>query len=320
MPVVIDGNKELLTPVRDVLEIIQQQLWAKNSGKLSKVRYHGNQALITCPSHKMGLESTPSCGVLLEDKGNLPAGTVHCFACGYRASLVKFVADCLDVSYKSATEWLLNVGSYSLIADKRDVGEILFDEQSDPYRDIKCVSCEELKKYDYWHIYMKERRLTDEVIQKYDVGYDRESNSLTFPVYVDGRCLFVARRSVYGKKFLMPDISPKPIYGVDYLKPTDKTVYVTESVINALTLVGWGYPAIALFGTGSNTQIEQLGKLACRSFMLCLDGDKAGDSGIERISKYISRDKLIEIKVMPRDGTDINDMTKEQFDALEVVF
>ena len=42
----------------------------------------GNRAVIRCPFHANGFERTPSLGVLLEDKGTVPAGAWHCFGCG----------------------------------------------------------------------------------------------------------------------------------------------------------------------------------------------------------------------------------------------
>ena len=85
---------------------------------------------------------------------------------------------------------------------------------------------------------MFQRKLTDEVIEKFDVGYDPETDALTFPVYVNGNCLFVAKRKVKYKQFLMPKIEPKPIYGLDYI--TENEVVVCESVIDALYVTSLG--------------------------------------------------------------------------------
>lgn len=112
------------------------------------------------------------------------------------------------------------------------------------------ITLDELKSYDYIHPYMFKRRLTDEIINKFDVGYDPKTQALTFPVWVDGRCLFVARRRVNYKRFDMPEIYPKPIYGLDYL--TTNEVIVCESILNALTCYVYGKEAVALFGTGSD--------------------------------------------------------------------
>lgn len=315
---IIDKNKVLETPVKDILFILKQRLDAHNIDKLNDIHIHGDNALITCPHHKGGVESTPSCSILLVDKGKIPAGTVNCFACGYKANLVKFVADCFDISYRGATEWLLNFVNYSFISDIRDVDILNFDSHVDNnYSELPKVTIEELRSYDYIHPYMFKRHLNDWAINKFEIGYDRQKDALTFPVYVNGDCLFIARRYVKYKRFDMPKIHPKPIYGVDYL--TDDEVVVCESIFNAITCWMYGRQAIALFGTGSNEQIEQLKNLPQRKIILALDGDEAGKNGINKILNKVDN-KIITVLKTPEDGRDINDLTKEEFDSLEEMF
>lgn len=310
--IVID-DKLIETPVKQILPFIQQQAIVEGTGRLKQIEYKGINARVCCPIHKGGQENTPSCDILLEDKGEIPAGTVHCFACGYRANLVGFVKDCLQYSYRKAKEWLLGFVDYSFLENVRFVPDLSIEKvQQDVFADIPEVPLEELKQYDYFHPYMKQRKLTDEVIEKYEVGYDPKTDSLTFPVYVDGKCLFVARRKVSYKRFDLPNINPKPIYGLDYV--TGNSVIVCESVINALTAVGWGYEAIALFGTGSQWQIETLNKSGIRQFILALDGDEAGRKGTERIIQGMPY-KMISVLNIPQ-GKDINDLTKEEFENL----
>ena len=60
----------------------------------------------------------------------------------------------------------------------------------------KEITEEELDKYRYIHPYMYERGLTDEIIERFDIGYDRERKEITFPVRdIEGRCVFIAGRS-----------------------------------------------------------------------------------------------------------------------------
>ena len=48
---IIDKNKVLETPVKDILFILKQQLDAHNIDKLKDIHIHGDNALITCPHH-----------------------------------------------------------------------------------------------------------------------------------------------------------------------------------------------------------------------------------------------------------------------------
>lgn len=308
----IVDNKVIETPIKDILQYLQQQAIVEHTGKLTQITYKGINARVCCPIHKGGRENTPSCDVLLEDKGDIPKGTVNCFACGYRAGIVRFIADVLNYPYRKAKEWLLGFADYSLVETLREVPQIEEDKPIGNWNEFTGVSLEELKQYDYYHPYMSQRKLTDEVIDRYEVGYDPKTDSLTFPVYVNGKCLFVARRRVSYKRFDLPVINPKPIYGLDYVKGNE--VFVCESVINALTLVGWGYEAVALFGTGSQWQIETLNKSGIRNFILALDGDEAGRKGTERLIKGMPY-KMVSVLNIPQ-GKDVNDLTKEEFEEL----
>lgn len=319
MSCIIDGDKVLTTPIKTILLMLKQQLDAMGIHKLKDMTFKSSDAILTCPHHKNGQENKPSCYVSLTDKGKLPAGSVHCFTCDYRANIVKFVADCLEVSYRSATEWLLGFCDYDIMGSVRELPE-LFAEETDVknnYDTLPIITTSELRQYDYIHPYMFQRKLTMEVIQKFEVGYDMQTDSLTFPVYVDGRCLFVAKRRVKWKQFLMPSIEPKPIYGLDYL--TDNVVIVCESVINALTCWSYGKQAIALFGTGSDYQIQKLKELPQREIILALDPDTAGKRGTYKIRKALQNCKIVRHYDIP-EGKDINDLTEEEFKNLAELF
>lgn len=311
------NNKIIKTPVKDIIELLRQQCFVNHLDRLRNIEIKSNNIRITCPFHSGGHERTPSCEILLEDKGSTPAGTVHCFGCGYRASLVKFIANCLNISYKQATEWILSVSNYDIIQSTRDISEIeLKLDTEDVEEEIPEVSIDELKQYDYIHPYMFERKLTDDIIKKFDVGYDPKTDSLTFPVYVDGKCVFVAKRRVKYKRFDLPELKNKPIYGLDYI--TDNEFIICEGVIDALTCWSYGKQAVALFGTASDYQLKILNNVRQRKLVIGTDGDEAGDKAARRIAKALTN-KLVTRLDIPK-GKDINDLSKEEFDKLEEIF
>lgn len=311
------NNKIIKTPVKDIIELLRQQCFVNHLDRLRNIEIKSNNIRITCPFHSDGHERTPSCEILLEDKGSTPAGTVHCFGCGYRASLVKFIANCLNISYKQATEWILSVSNYDIIQSTRDISEIeLKLDTEDVEEEIPEVSIDELKQYDYIHPYMFERKLTDDIIKKFDVGYDPKTDSLTFPVYVDGKCVFVAKRRVKYKRFDLPELKNKPIYGLDYI--TDNEFIICEGVIDALTCWSYGKQAVALFGTSSDYQLKILNNVRQRKLVIGTDGDEAGDKAARRIAKALTN-KLVTRLDIPK-GKDINDLSKEEFDKLEEIF
>lgn len=312
MALIVD-NKIIETPVKDIIELLRQQLFLNKVDRLDRIEIKQNNIRVTCPFHAGGHERTPSCDILMEDKGTTSAGVVHCFGCGYRAGIVKFIADCLNISYRKATEWLLSVSTYSLLEDVEDFSYLDIDTPTEESIKWPIVSLEELKQYDNVHPYMHKRKLTDEIIEKFEVGYDPKLDAITFPLYVNGQCVLVAKRRTKFKRFDMPKIDPKPIYGLDYL--TDNEVIVCESIINALTCWSYGKQAVALCGTGSTWQIEQLNNIPQRKIILALDGDEAGRNGTKRLLKGLTN-KIVTVLKLP-EGKDINDLSKEEFENLE---
>ena len=172
---------------------------------------------------------------------------------------------------------------------------------------------------------MYQRGLTDEIIEKYDIGYDakfippgrkKPMPCITFPVKdLQGNTLFLCRRSVEGKFFHYPQGVEKSVYGIYELPKNVKSIIVAESCFNALTAIRYGYNAVALLGTGTTHEIDQLKQLGVQEFVLCLDGDEAGQRGMEKLKKALRRVSLVWTIKMPADK-DINDCSKEEFDAL----
>lgn len=91
------------------------------------------------------------------------------------------------------------------------------------------------------------------------------------------------------------------MYELDY---SQDTLYVCESIINAITAVKYGVAAIALLGTGTPEQFNLIKKLPFRKIVAAFDGDEAGDKGAKRLIKVIDN-KLVKSLVVPR-GKDIN--------------
>lgn len=318
MPCIID-DKIIETPIRTILENLQQQVQALGIDKLRRIEYKASEARITCPIHKNGCENTPSCFVALTDKGDVVAGTTHCFTCGYKANIVRLVSDCLCTNCDSARKWLLGFCDYALVAQQREIPSIIKEssQQVNNYSTLPIITQEELHNYDYIHPYMFQRKLTADIIQKFEVGYDPKTDTLTFPVYVDGKCLFVAKRKVKSKQFFMPKIEPKPIYGLDYI--TSSEVVVCESVINALTCWVYGKQAVALFGLGSEYQIELLKTIAPRKIILAFDGDTYGYRASYKVANALKGIKIVSRLLIPF-GKDINDLSKKEFDELKEIF
>ena len=80
-----------------------------------------------------------------------------------------------------------------------------------------------------------------------------------------------------------------------------------------MTAIKYGYNAVALLGTGTTYEIEQLKRLGVQEYVLCLDGDEAGQRGAQKLKKALSSVALVWTIQMPVDK-DVNDCTKEEFE------
>ena len=167
--------------------------------------------------------------------------------------------------------------------------------------------------------------MTDEIIEKYDLGYDahfrlpntnNDIETVTFPVRdINGNTLFVARRAINTKLFYYPEDVDKPIYGIYELDKSAKEVIVCESMFNALTCQVYGKQAVALLGLGTESQYKQLEQLKARKLIIGLDPDKAGNKARQRLKKRLLGKKIISFLDIP-EGKDINDLTFKEFNNL----
>jgi hypothetical protein len=314
MELIVDG-KVIDTPIMTILTTLKSEI---HNGLLKDIdRETQDNIPVTCPIHKNGREHKPSCSVYCrKDNDRVEYGKVHCFTCGYTADLPTFVGDCFGADTEFGKKWLLlrfgtNSGN---ITDYLE--PIILEPPEKEYLDESI-----LNKYMYYHPYMWKRGLSKEVVDKFGVGFDKDHNAITFPVWDEqNRLVMITSRSVYTKYFHIQANKDKPVYLLNFINRDNiDRVYVCESQINALTLWSWGYPSVALFGTGSHYQYDILNKCGIRNYILCFDGDSAGDKGRDRFLRNIRKDVLVSYKKIPM-GKDVNDLTKEQFEKLEEIF
>lgn len=308
-------NKIIDTPVYDILLKLKSELQKKGINKFSQIKPCGNDIQVTCPIHKNGLEKRASAGITTVDTDKVSAGTIHCFTCGYTASMPKLIEDCFDIHSANnewGKNWILDNFLYNELLERKSL-QISERKAVIPRQ---YISESELEKYRYYHPYMYKRKLTDEIITKFDVGFDRDTNCITFPTNDEyGNCLFITRRNVDKKFFNYPKNASKPVYGLDKLPKGCKQVIVCESIINALTCWVYGFPAVALLGLGTAEQYKILQKSGIRKYILGFDGDTAGDRGAKMFMQNMHNyAKIVSLNV-PR-NKDINDLSKEEFKKL----
>ena len=321
---------------QSVLDMLKFDLAQHGVNRFAIFRNNGENIQTNCPFHKNGQERKPSFGV------NGEIDKCHCFSCGWAGTIEEMISELYGYQDegKFGKRWLIkrfntieiesrpnileNFGgrknallySKNMVENnsKTDTDSIQSNKQG-----IKEITNEELDKYRYIHPYMYERGLTDEIIERFDIGYDRERKEITFPVRdIEGRCVFVAGRSTERKFFRLPKGMDKPIYCSHLFRyGTYTTAYITESFLNCLTCWKYDKPAIAMLGTGNKKQYEILNKLPVREYILAFDPDEAGRKATERFRKNV-HGKIIKELVYP-DNRDINDL-QEEFLNCKIIF
>lgn len=323
------------TDTQSVLDVLKFDLAQHGVNRFHIFRNNGENVQTNCPFHKNGQERKPSFGV------NGEIDKCHCFACGWSGTIEEMISELYGYQDegKFGKRWLIKRFNTVEIETRPNIMEgfngrnnITIRNNNDIHRFKQHIQSnksseqysgeiteEELDKYRYIHPYMYQRGLTDEIIERFDIGYDREREEITFPVAdLQGTVRFIASRSVKNKFFRLPKNENKPIYqGYRFMSGRYKEAYITESFLNCLTCWKYDKPAMAMIGTGNKKQYEILNNLPVRTYILCFDPDEAGRKATERFKKHV-HGKIIKELVYP-DNRDINDL-QEEFLNCKIIF
>jgi len=313
----INGTR-INADLSDILSELQRQLNMNGIQLLGKMRDTPGNIMVCCPYHKNGQERKPSAGI---DKST---GVFHCFSCGEIHTLPEMISYCFgkdDILGNFGWNWVLKNFVTIAIEDRRPL-KLDMSRDKEPEKKVY-VSESELDSYRTYHPYMWRRKMTPEIVDIFDIGYDAKTGCITFPIRDEkGNTLFIARRSVTTKFFNYPAGAEKPVYGLyelSQLAEYPKEVYICESMIDALTIWAYGKYAVALNGLGNELQFKQLKLMPCRTFILATDSDIAGMTARKRIRSIITN-KIVKEIIFPPNRKDINDLSKEEFDNITEVF
>lgn len=325
----------IVATVEQVLKDIKLQLYG--TGLLREMNITGADLMITCPFHKNGKEHSPSCGVLLKEKvvreKKYEAGTVHCYTCGYTANLPQFIADVLGLENSLAGyKWL--VGKYNYSAQEReplDLNLYRGQAQKASYMDEEEVERfnKELLNSPVACEYLHKRKITNWILGAYRLGYDPADKTVLFPVRdMQGRVVFYKGRSIAGKHFYNAKEIDKSslVFGLweicnghfaNGVATPDTEIWITESEIDALTLISYGFYAVAIMGSHiSEEQCKELERAPFRRFVLATDNDEAGRKGASQIKRLLIPKgfRFTNLK-WNTELKDINDLAKEYGDG-----
>ena len=296
----------VVATVEQVLRDIKLQLYG--TGLLKEMNNTGADLMVTCPFHKGGKESKPSCGVLLREKvlrdKKYEAGTVHCYTCGYTADLPQFIADVLGLENSLAGyKWIVSKYNYTVQErEPLDLNLYRGQAQKSSYMDEEEVErfYRELLNSSEACEYLHKRKLDSWIIEAFKLGYDTADKTVLFPVRnMQGQVAFYKGRSIAGKRFYnAKDIDKSSlVFGLYELcngrfsqgiATPDSEIWITESEIDTLSLISQGVFAIAIMGSHiSEEQCKELEKAPFRRFVIATDNDDAGRKGASQIKRLL---------------------------------
>lgn len=308
----------IMADANDILLELRKELELNGIKRFQKIVPSGRNLQTNCPFHKDGQEKKPSFGI------NTDTGECHCFGCGWQGNLPEMISNCFgkDDFGLFGSKWLVKNFISAAIESRQELD--LSFSRSKTIERKKYVEEAELDSYRYTHPYMYKRKLTDEIIELFDIGYDKETDCITFNCRnKQGNTLFVAKRSVTTKFFHYPNNVEKQVYGIYELYSLAKfpsEVYICESMLDAL--VFWTHEnkyACALNGLGTELQFKQLREMPCRKFILATDMDEAGLKARKKLRKELSN-KLITEVFFPHNKKDANECTFDELENLVEVF
>lgn len=271
--------ENLLLDIDELIDNLSDE-WTKNSDSKFNTNAFQNKHLVgenymcCCPFHA---ESRPSFGIL-----NSYPYVWNCFVCG-GGSLYSLVAHVLRIPIEEAEQYLL---SNYYVADikerpKIDIASILDGTEgkgraSHP-DDVLSTLSEQI------HPYLYSRGFTNKTINKYEIRYDKETNSIAFPVRAsDGSLRFIKKRLIHTKQFLNEEGKYKRdiVYGLYYLLKANEVVpeiYLNESETDTMACYQKRLPAGAVLGRFLfKEQVTELLKAGVKTVNLFYDNDLHG--------------------------------------------
>lgn len=298
------------TPIIDILQRLKMSLV---NGKLRDIKPGIDNIVVTCPVHSGGVENTAACNIYIGDSHSIEYGYYRCFVCESQGSFVDFVSHCFDRSKEFAKDWLISTFG-TLAEDYISIGEPI-NIYKRKQNINKYLSVSELDKYQNWHPYLAQRKLSRQICEQFKIKYDPYWRQIIFPVFdKNNNLITLLKRSIDTKTFYIEKSISKPLYGFDQiLKNNIKTAVVTEGLIDTLLGNQYGMPTFGTLGKPSDEQISQINNSDLTTLYLMFDNDEAGRSFKKMFHEKISnRIFLVDVDITTP-YKDIGDLTADLF-------
>jgi DNA primase len=266
------------------------------------------EAVVACPFHDDS--GKPHCYVNVRER----AGIFHCFknGCEARGDFLEFLV--------GSQKW----NAYKAIAFCRALRHSAGDEAPVRLEPAHKQHDEDpLAKYAYRHAYLSERGLSEDTLQRFDIGYDREKAAIVFPWFdKQGNLVAIKKRRVLDKYYDYEqgaDLS-HTLFGL-HLAKSYGFLWITEAEIDAMTLdqvfrLGHFDKHFALALGGKEIRESQIEATLSRrpvAVVLMLDTDEEGRKAQKNVKdKLAGRIRVYEAEFPAGDAKDANDLNYEQ--------
>lgn len=313
--------------IKEIIDVLQRDLQKQGIHYLSKVKRVNNNLMVTCPYHGGGREHSPSCGILLKDRGTsskvYKAGTVHCFACGETHTLEEMISHVYGKNDRGhyGREWLLE--HFQILSTE----EIVFDFEFsiEPLK----VSEVEYKSFKQYHPYYASRGVSQKIVEAFDLGFDEGTRSITLPLFdKSGKCIMVIRRALDEHVYMNTSGANKTssLFGIQMVykllpKLIDEPyLFIVEGPFDVLKMWQHGYPAVGIMQAAvSQTQIALIERMPFNNIVIATDNDVAGRDVVPKLANALGKTKHIYVMKYPSGVKDPGDMTKEQLKEIQIV-
>lgn len=288
---------------------------------LRKMKRTGSEnVMAVCPFHRKSdgsEENTPSFSL------SLVKGVYFCFSCHERGSLQKFLKlmgvspFLLETQYKYTLEEL----SKQVLAEINPISPVLDSNEALPES--------LLGLFQYCPTSLLEEGFTEETLAKFEVGYDKFYNRITYPlrdctgklVGISGRATSAngPRYKVYDEEYKTWGIDPKKldkrlilwnydkVYPAAYFTPNYAVVLV-EGFKACMWLDQVGFSNVeALLGSYMSKEQQWMLEHQGAGVYLMLDNDEAGHNGRTFVAKALSKSIPVRIVEYPaKQPTDLS--------------
>ena len=148
----------------DIIKELKEQLTLNHIYLFNTIKELPEDLMVNCPFHKEGQERKPSCGIRKSD------GWCHCFSCKESCSLEQMISRCFGKNDlgQYGLNWLKN----NFLGDILQNRQIILNIDRKPVKNDcrrNYITEKELEQYRFYHPYMKIRKLSEDIIEKFDI-------------------------------------------------------------------------------------------------------------------------------------------------------